>query len=78
MSSHEIHRIVASVESKTGWTFFLEDVLSVLQYAEQKAAQNGKGDDYIPILFENELRDLVMREVINCIGREKPCVRNVT
>lgn len=78
MSPDEIGRIVAGVEVKTGWTFCLEDVNEVLQYSKQKARSNGRGDDYIPVLFENELRDFVMRETINSIGRERLCAKFAT
>lgn len=77
MSSDEIRRIVVGVEAKTGWTFRHKDVYEVLQYTEQKARQNGKGQDYIPILFENELRDFVTRSVINAQGRLNECARFV-
>ena len=56
MSSDEIRRIVVGVEAKMGWTFRHKDVCEILQYTEQKARQNGKGQGYVPILFENELR----------------------
>ena len=54
--------------------FRLEDIHTALQYTERKAKLNGKGDDYIPVLFENELRDFVMREIINTRGRMNKCV----
>lgn len=53
MSSDEIRRIVVGVEAKMGWTFRHKDVCEILQYTEQKARQNGKGQGYVPILFEN-------------------------
>ena len=43
MSSDEIRRIVVGVEAKMGWTFLHKDVCEILQYTEQKAMQNGKG-----------------------------------
>lgn len=77
MSSDEIRRIVVGVEAKTGWTFRYKDVCEILQYTEQKARQNGKGQDYVPILFENELRDFMARSVINAKGRLNECARFV-
>lgn len=75
MSSDEIRRIVVGVEAKTGWTFRYKDVCEILQYTEQKARQNGKGQDYVPILFENELRDFMTRSIINAKGRLNECAR---
>lgn len=75
MSSDEIRRIVVGVEAKTGWTFRYKDVCEILQYTERKARQNGKWQDYVPILFENELRDFVTRSVINAKGRLNECAR---
>ena len=75
MSSDGIRRIVVGVEAKTGWTFRYKDVCEILQYTERKARQNGKGQDYVPILFENELRDFVTRSVINAKGRLNECAR---
>lgn len=75
MSSDEIRRIVVGVEANTGWTFRYKDVCEILQYTERKARQNGKGQDYVPILFENELRDFVTRSVINAKGRLNECAR---
>lgn len=77
MSSEEIRRIVVGVEAKTGWTFRYKDICEILQYTEQKAMNNGKGKDYVPILFENELRDFVTRSVINAKGRLNECARFV-
>jgi hypothetical protein len=74
VSADEIRCIVVNVEVETGLTFRLEDIHTALQYTERKAKLNGKGDDYIPVLFENELRDFVMREIINTRGRMNKCV----
>lgn len=40
----------------------------VLDYSVRKCEVNGKGTDYLPILFENELRDYYMRLAINLKG----------
>ena len=69
MSSDEIRRIVVGVEAKMGWTFRHKDVCEILQYTEQKARQNGKGQGYVPI------RDFVTRSVINAQGRLNECAR---
>lgn len=78
MSIQEIQDIVSGVEEKLGWVFFPDEIEDVLQYTIRKAALNRKGDDYIPILFENELRDSVMREKINYMGRKNLCARSAT
>ena len=59
---------VEEVEAKVGYEFSEDEVLDVLAYTVRKCEINGKGEDYIPILFENELRDFVMREAINYFG----------
>lgn len=78
MSADEIQSIVLGVEEKLGWEFSQEEVDKILKYTIRKATLNHKGEDYIPILFENELRDSVMREVINYMGRKNRCVANAT
>lgn len=78
MSADEIQSIVSGVEEKLGWVFDPEDIENVLEHTIRKAALNHKGEDYIPILFENELRDSVMREVINYMGRKNRCAANAT
>lgn len=78
MSEAEIRSIVSGVEERFGWEFDQKEVDSILAFTKRKADLNGKGADYVPILFENELRDFVMREVINYIGRENRCALSAT
>lgn len=78
MSQDEIQSIASGVEEKLGWVFTPEEVEDVLKYTVRKATLNHKGEDYIPILFENELRDSVMRAAINYMGRKNLCARNAT
>ncbi|MBQ6403800.1 MAG: hypothetical protein IJI27_07835 [Oscillospiraceae bacterium] len=40
----------------------------VLNYSIRKCEVNGKGAGYLPILFENELRDYYTRLAINLKG----------
>jgi len=61
--------IVADVEKKTNYIFDEAEKIDVLIYTIRKCELNKKGEDYIPILYENELRDFVMRKVINLYGR---------
>ena len=62
--------IVADVEKRTGYPFSAHQILEVYQHTLRKCEINGKGADYVPILFENELRDAVMRFVINYRGEQ--------
>lgn len=78
MNEAEIRSIVSGVENKLGWEFDPNDVDSILSYTKRKAELNGKGPGYVPILFENELRDFVMRKVINYMGRENRCAVSAT
>ena len=55
-------------ERRTGRKLDVGTVYDVLRYSLRKLEAIGKGMDYLPLLFENELRDFVMREEINCIG----------
>lgn len=73
----ELVEIVERVEKKTGWTFCPKELHDILQFTIRKCELNGKGDDYIPILFENELTDYLMRLVINARGA-KNHVRNLS
>lgn len=75
MSQEEIQAIVREVEDKIGWEFEPEEVEDILRYTIRKAELNGKGADYIPILFENELRDSIMRAVINFRGEMNRCAK---
>lgn len=68
---------VYAVQNRTGYRFDVMDVFDILRYTIHKAEVNGKGEDYIPILFETELEDHIMRKRINKIGGRKPCVSSV-
>lgn len=76
MDAEELLRIVCDVEDRLGWIFDTQEICSTYQYALRKAAMLGKGKDYIPILFESELENLVRGTVINFLGRKKQCVRS--
>lgn len=64
----EIVEIAVKTAERIGYDFAPEEVESVLRFTERKLEINGKGDDYLPILFENELEDYVKRRAINFIG----------
>lgn len=48
-------RIVEDVEEKSGFLFMEEEVSSIYEHTARKLALNGKGEDYFPVLFDNEL-----------------------
>lgn len=66
----EFDDIVKQVENKTGYIFEENEVREVFAYTLRKCEINGKGADYVPILFENELRDYLMRAYINLKGEK--------
>ena len=47
----------------------LNTVYQVSDYTFRKWENTGYGEDYLLVLFENELRDHVMRQEINAVGR---------
>lgn len=68
---------VFRAQRDTGYKFDLADAYEIARYSARKADLNGKDENYVPILFENELRDHVMRERINEMGRKNLCARSV-
>lgn len=69
----ELADIVFSVQSHEGRRFELEEIEQIVQHTVRKAELNHKDAGYVPILFENELRDHIMRERINEVGRTNLC-----
>ncbi len=59
---------ILAAELETGVPFDFNTVYEVLKYSIRKLEVIGKEMDYLPLLFENELRDHVMREEINRRG----------
>lgn len=57
--------IVLDVRRETGYRFDVMEVFDILKHSIRKAELNDKGEDYLPILFRNELEDHVMRQRIN-------------
>lgn len=68
MDATEMMKIVREVENKTNYGFDAEEISDVLAYTKRKCEINGKGETYVPILFENELRDYVSRLIVNHLG----------
>ena len=46
-----------------------ENAAAILEHTIRKCKTYGKGPEYLPVLFENELSDFQMREAVNAIGR---------
>lgn len=69
----ELTDILFDVQKRFRYTFDLMDVYDILKHTIRKCELNGKGEDYIPILFENELRDFLMRDAINLRGAMNRC-----
>lgn len=69
--------IVFDVQRREGYRFELDDIAEIIRYTVRKADLNHKDVDYVPLLFENELRDHVMRERINETGRRNLCATSV-
>ena len=75
MEKETIQEIVNDVEQRLQFTFFPEEIEALYQYTLRKAQMNGKDADYVPILFENELEDAVMRYAITCRGELNVCCK---
>ena len=60
----EVKRLSAAYAGRLDRTTISE----ILFYTTRKCAIAGKGADYIPILFENEMDDYLMRQEINRKG----------
>lgn len=69
--------IVFDVQRRERYRFELDDIAEIIRYTVRKADLNHKDADYVPLLFENELRDHVMRERINEMGRRNLCATPV-
>ena len=69
LNVEELNTVVMDVQQRMGVQFCPKDVYDTLQYTIRKAELNGKDESYIPILLENELRDFLMRNRINFLGR---------
>lgn len=70
--------VLYQVQREVRYIFSFDEVYGTAVQTKRKVDLNGKGDDYVPILFENELRDLVMRNRINLLGRLNECAKSAT
>ena len=69
MSIEDIGRAVSRVENETDYQYDDEEIGKVYEHTLRKCEINGKGNEYIPILFENELKDYIIAKAINLKGR---------
>lgn len=71
-------RIVRDVEDEIGYSFEFEDVQNIHQQAIQKCQINGKGNDYVPVMFWGELRNFAIGEILNLKGVINQCANSAT
>ena len=76
--AEKLYGIVQKVQSEYRCEFSFDEMTDILLYTRRKCEVNGKGEDYIPILFENELSDYLMRREINRMGAMNRCARFAT
>ena len=57
-----------SAERTLGFAIDDDVAEEVLAYAKRKCELNHKPDDYLPLLYENELTDYFMRRYVNMRG----------
>lgn len=65
---YEILKAREAAERTLGFAIDDETAEEVLAYAKRKCELNHKPDDYLPLLYENELTDYFMRLAINLRG----------
>lgn len=64
----ELAKAKMAAEERLGFEIPEDVAGEVLDYSVRKCEVNGKGMEYLPILFENELRDYYTRLTINLKG----------
>ena len=69
--------IVFAVQQREGYRFELDEIAEIIRYTVRKTDLYRQDANYVPLLFENELRDHVMRERINEMGRRNLCATSV-
>ena len=76
ISPEGLVEIVYDVQRQVGFRFDFVDLFELIRYTIRKAELNGKDEDYVPVLFRNELEDFVMRKQIN--ERRFNCVHDLS
>lgn len=69
VSQDVICQMAESSERILGLGFHLGILYGLADNTFRKWENTGYGEDYLPILFENELCDYLMRRQINAVGR---------
>ena len=77
LNPEELGDIIVDVQNETGFWFDVDDMVAIIRHTIRKADLNGKDEEYVPLLFRNELEDYVMRERIYAIGRRHLCATSV-
>lgn len=57
-------------EEQVGRTLSEEEFSEVLAYTRHKSAVTGNGEDYVPLLLYDEIRNYCFRETINAISHK--------
>lgn len=70
-----LEAVKETAEARLGFEIPSEVAAEVLEYSIRKCEANGKDDDYLPSLFENELWDYYMMMAINLRGCENSVQR---
>lgn len=76
--AEKLYGIVQKVQSEYHCEFSFDEIAKIYAHTVRKCEINGKGSDYIPILFENELTDHLARTEINRMGAMNRCARFAT
>lgn len=61
----ELADVIDSVSGQYGYDFCAAEISWVLGLTERKCMIKGKGDEYMPLLFETELKEYLTGEAIN-------------
>lgn len=69
----QVDDVVEKVEQNTGYIFEDFEIGNVLLYTIRKWEATKKDQDYIMILFENELIDYLLRKEVNAM-RHRPVI----
>lgn len=67
--SPEIEETVKRIETERGFVFEEADIQFAESQSKKKIESADKEADYFPLIFRNELEDIVMRYEINAISR---------
>lgn len=69
LSQGTIDQMTEAAVRMLGLSFPPGDLYGLANHTFRKWENTGYGEDYLPVLFDNELRDYLMRRKINAVGR---------